>query len=127
MNTHNRKSSAIDFLKSLDPDGPEIVARMNSVNSALSESLVERLYGDVYQRPALELRTRLLVTIGALAAGGDMKPQLIYQTKLAFLNGVTLDEVNEVLLQISVFSGFSRAVNAMNVVDALHKEMNLVR
>src|SRR5436190_15144347 len=108
---------AIEFLRSLDPSGPAIVSEMRSVSAAITDELVGLLYGNIYQRPELTLRERLLVTVAA-AAAGCLQPQLAYQSRLALLNGVSEPELQELCLQVAVFCGFGPAVNAMHVIAA---------
>jgi 4-carboxymuconolactone decarboxylase len=112
-----------DFLRTLDAGGDGIVEHMRGISPAITETLVDLLYGKVYQRSALDLRSRFLISVAAVAACGDMAPQVAYQSKLALQNGVSFEELMEVLLQVSVFCGFARGVNAMKVVAAVRTSL----
>ena len=115
--------SGIEYLKSMDPSGPKIVESLRTISPALADNLVNLLYGDVYQRGGISLRERLLVSVAAAAAAGGMEGQVLYQSKLAMKNGVTFDDLMEVLLQLSVFCGFSRGINAMHIIERARIEL----
>jgi len=110
---------ASDFLDSLDSNSNRALGRMKSKLPWLADSLVNSLYGEVYQRDKLTLRERFFVTIAALITSGSMQPQLAYQTELALKNGVTRDELLEVACQISPFFGYATAINAMAIIDSI--------
>jgi 4-carboxymuconolactone decarboxylase len=108
---------AIEYLRSLDADGPRIVESLRAISPVLADTLLDLLYGNIYQRGTLTFRERVLISLASAAAAGGMEGQVLYQSKLAMRNGVTFDELMEVLLQISVFCGLSRGINAMHIIE----------
>ena len=60
--------------------------------------MVEFAYGDIYRRPALDLRQRQLVTISARTTLGGAEPQLEVRINAALNVGLTAQEVVEALL-----------------------------
>lgn len=109
-----QRQSGYDWLKAHDPEALDVLVELNSGCPELVDKLVKDLYEDLYQRSGLDLKTRLLITIACAASAGSMIPQVTYQSRLALLNGVSLQEIHEVLFHVAVFSGFSHAMNAMN-------------
>lgn len=74
---------------------------------------IEFAFGDIYARDALDLRSRELVAIAALAAKGDSVPQLRVHIASASSSGITKAEILEVLMQTALYAGFPAALNAL--------------
>lgn len=72
------------------------------------------LYGDVWERPGLSKRDRSLVTVAALVAmyRGD---QLKGHIERALANGVTKDEIGEVITHLAFYSGWPTAMTAARI------------
>jgi 4-carboxymuconolactone decarboxylase len=75
--------------------------------------LIEFPFGDIYSRPALDLKSREIATIAALAALGNAQPQLKVHIEGALNVGCTRDEIVEVFMQMAVYAGFPAALNAL--------------
>ena len=93
---------------------PTVVTSLADIAPDLGRYIVEFAYGEVLTRPALELRDRELVTIGALAALGNAAPQLRFHINGALNAGCTRAEVVEALIQVAVYAGFPAAINAFD-------------
>jgi 4-carboxymuconolactone decarboxylase len=74
----------------------------------------EALWGSVWSRPGLTMRLRVLVTLSILCSLQRL-PQLRTYLHSALNLGVDPGEVQEVLIQCSVFAGFPATVNAMEL------------
>jgi 4-carboxymuconolactone decarboxylase len=80
------------------------------------------LAGEIWQRPLLDLRTRSLVTIAALAAAA--RPQgLELNIRMALNNGASRDEVVETLLHLAPYIGFPAAWEALTVAGRVFSEL----
>jgi 4-carboxymuconolactone decarboxylase len=75
--------------------------------------VIEFAFGDIYARKALDLRTRELIAIAALAASGTAGPQLRVHVESAESSGISKPEIVEVLMQIALYAGFPAALNAL--------------
>jgi 4-carboxymuconolactone decarboxylase len=75
--------------------------------------VIEFAFGDIYAREGLDLRSRELIAIAALAASGKAGPQLRVHVESAGKCGISKAEVVEVLMQIALYSGFPTALNAL--------------
>jgi len=80
----------------------------------LAELTDEVLYADVWERPGLSKRDRTLITVAALIAL-NRPEQLRSHLQLARKNGVTKDEVVEVITQLAFYAGWPNAVNAVAI------------
>ena len=87
------------------------------------QDLVTRhAWGDVWTRPGLDHRTRSLITIALLAAGGHQQ-ELNLHVRATRNTGVTSDEVKEVLLQVAVYAGVPAANSAFRIAKSAFEEM----
>ena len=69
------------------------------------------LYNDVWKQPELSPRDRSLVTCSVLAALGK-NAELEHHMKLAVENGVTVDELRGLVVQVAFYAGWPCGVNA---------------
>jgi len=76
--------------------------------------VIEFAFGDIYSRDALDLKSRELIAIAALAASGNARPQLRVHVESAGSAGITRPEIIEVLMQIALYAGFPAALNALS-------------
>lgn len=77
----------------------------------MQEYITRNAWGDVWQRPGLDMKTRSLVTVALLAALGKQH-ELKGHVRGALNNGATAQEIQEVLLHISIYCGVPTAVDA---------------
>lgn len=87
------------------------------------QELVTRYaWGEVWDRPGLDRRSRSCVTLTALVAGGHLD-ELAVHTRAALRNGLTPVEIKEVLLQTAVYCGVPAANSAFRVAQkVIHEE-----
>lgn len=77
----------------------------------IQEHITAKAWGDVWQRPGLELKTRSLITVAMLTALGKQH-ELKAHVRGALNNGATSAEIQEVLLHAAVYCGVPTAVDA---------------
>jgi 4-carboxymuconolactone decarboxylase len=75
--------------------------------------VIEFAFGDIYARKNLDLKSRELVAIAALAASGNAGPQLRVHVESAESVGISKSEVVEIFMQIALYAGFPTALNAL--------------
>ena len=72
--------SRLKKLKEIDGDtGKKVIESLASIAPDLAKYTIEFPFGDIYQRPGLDLKSRELVTVAALTALGTCQPQLNVQ------------------------------------------------
>jgi 4-carboxymuconolactone decarboxylase len=82
-------------------------------------------FGDVWNREGLDRKTRSIVTLAVLTA--LTKPnQLRVHVKGAIANGVSVEEIREVIMHSAVYAGIPTGVEAMNPAMDVLKEMELM-
>jgi 4-carboxymuconolactone decarboxylase len=92
--------------------GEVVIDSLADINPALGHHVAAFVFGDIYDRPGLDPRSRQLVTLGVLTALGGCEPQLKVHIGAALNVGLSHEEITEALLHAAVFCGFPRAVNA---------------
>ena len=87
----------------------------------IQEFITRNAWGDVWQRPGLDMKTRSLITVAFLTALGKQH-ELKGHVRGALNNGATALEIQEVLLHASIYCGLPAAVDAFRtaaeVIDA---------
>ncbi|MFF2653287.1 4-carboxymuconolactone decarboxylase [Streptomyces sp. NPDC058045] len=73
-------------------------------------------WGEVWTRPALDRRTRSCVALTALVAGGHLG-DLAVHVRAALRNGLTPEEIKEVLMQTAVYCGLPAANSAFQIAQ----------
>jgi 4-carboxymuconolactone decarboxylase len=86
----------------------------NDFTADFQELLTRYAWGDVWARPGLDRRTRSCVTIAMLVALGRDR-ELALHLRAALRNGVSADEIKEVLLQAAVYCGVPAANSAFAI------------
>jgi 4-carboxymuconolactone decarboxylase len=77
----------------------------------LQQHITRNAWGDVWQRPGLDLKTRSLVTVAMLTALGKQN-ELKGHVRGALNNGASVQEIQEVLLHATVYCGVPASVEA---------------
>jgi len=79
------------------------------------------LFGDVWERPGLSPRDRSLVTVSALVIGGNTD-QLVSHVRRALKNGVSREELSEVMVHLAFYAGWPKALSAVTVARKVLEE-----
>jgi 4-carboxymuconolactone decarboxylase len=85
------------------------------------ELITRYAWGEVWARPGLDRRTRSCITLTALVAGGHDE-ELALHLGAARRNGLTWDEIKEVLLQAAIYCGVPAANSAFAVAQRVQEE-----
>lgn len=95
----------------------EAAAERTSDLTADFQDLITRYaWGEIWTRPRLDRRTRSAITLTALVARGHFD-ELAIHLKAALRNGLTEDEIKEVLLQSAIYCGVPAANSAFAVAQ----------
>ena len=108
--------------------GPEYVERAvagaDNFNRDFQQIVTEYCWGGTWGRGVLERKTRSVLNLGMLAALGKS-----HEFKLHFRgainNGLTLEELREVLIQIAVYCGIPVGVEAFRNAREVLEDMNI--
>ena len=102
-----------EMVPGLIPDGATGL-RDGGFADELGDMSVDHVFGALWTRPGLDRRSRSLVTLGALIAlrAGD---ELKYHVPIALRNGLTVEEIEEVIYHMAGYVGYPAAATARNV------------
>ena len=88
----------------------------------MQELVTEYCWGDVWNRPGLDRRTRSLLNLAMLTAL-NRPHELRLHVRGALNNGVSKDEIREVFLQTAIYCGVPAAIDAFRQAREVFKEM----
>ena len=92
------------------------VAGTTPLTEPFQDFITRYAWGEVWSRPGLTRPERSIVTLTALAALGR-EHELALHVKAALRNGLTADQIGEVLLQVAVYAGVPAANRAFTVAQ----------
>ncbi|MHB1605736.1 MAG: carboxymuconolactone decarboxylase family protein [Leptospirales bacterium] len=99
-----------------------VLDSLSEVSPDLGRYIVEFVYGDVFGRSGLDLKSREMVTVGILAALGNASTQLRVHINSALNVGCTREEIVETLIQTAVYAGFPAALNGTAIAREVFEE-----
>ena len=94
---------------------------MQEVAPRLAEYTADVLFGDVWERPGLSKRDRSLIVVATLTAL-YRTDQLRGHIRRALDNGVTREEIGEVITHMAFYAGWPVAANAVRVAKEVFDE-----
>ena len=94
------------------------IERTTEFTSDFQDLITRYAWGDIWARPGLDRRTRSCVTLTALVALGR-EHELAMHVRAALRNGLTPDEIGEVLLQCAVYCGLPAANGAFAIAQGV--------
>ena len=111
---NTRYQQGLDKLREIDGEaGQRVIDALAPIAPDFARYLIEFPFGDIYSRPQLDLKSREIATVAALAALGNAAPQLKVHVHAALNVGCSRAEVVEVLMQIAIYAGFPAALNGL--------------
>lgn len=124
---NERFESGLRKLQEIDGEaGKRVIDSLASIAPDLAKYTIEFPFGDIYQRPGLDLKSREIATVAALTALGHCLPQLNVHINGALNVGCKPEEIIEVIIQMAVYAGFPAALNAMFVAKEVFQERNII-
>jgi 4-carboxymuconolactone decarboxylase len=102
------------------------LARRNDFNTEFQDFITRYAWGETWTRPGLDRHTRSLLTVGLMVAlnrGDEFK----LHVRAAFNNGVTRDQIKEVLLHCAIYAGVPAANTAFHLAQDVFNEMDAGR
>ena len=90
-------------------------------NAEFQDMITRYAWGEIWTREGLPRHTRSLLTIAMMVAL-NRSEELALHLRAAKNNGVTRDEIKEVLLQTAIYCGVPAANSAFHVADSIFRE-----
>ena len=126
----DRYQQGLDKLMELtkpDSDNPtghmDIGEGFKDIAPDLSKYVVEFAFGDIYARPGIDNKQKVLTTISALVAQGT--PQIEMHVKTGLTVGLTPEEIVGCIMHLIPYTGFPRALNALKAAQQVFAEQGV--
>lgn len=97
------------------------IRNQTDVTADFQDFITRVAWGDVWQRPGIDRRMRSVSVISSLIAHGHHE-ELEMHLRAALRNGLTVDEVKEVILQTAIYSGVPAANTAFRIAQQVYGE-----
>ncbi len=103
-------------------DSSLAAAQADPFTRPLQEFVTQYCWGEIWGRPGLDRKTRSLINLAMLTALNRPHEVKIH-LRGALNNGVTKEEIMEVLLQTMIYCGVPAAIDSFRIAKALFKEL----
>ncbi|MGC4249917.1 MAG: carboxymuconolactone decarboxylase family protein [Sphingobium sp.] len=97
---------------------------IGDVAPKLAEMTDEVLFGDIWERPGLSKRDRSVITVSILAAQYRIQ-QLPFHIGYALDNGVTREELTELITHATLYSGWPAGMSAIQIAKKVFEERGI--
>jgi 4-carboxymuconolactone decarboxylase len=97
------------------------IERTTEFTSEFQDLITRYAWGEIWTRPGLDRKTRSAVAVTALVARGHWE-ELAMHVRAARRNGVTDDELKEILLQCAIYCGVPAANHAFAIAQRVLDE-----
>jgi 4-carboxymuconolactone decarboxylase len=99
------------------------LARRNEFTGEFQALITRYAWGEIWTRPGLPRHTRSLLTVGLMVAL-NRPDEFRLHVRAAFSNGVTRDEIREVLLHCAIYAGVPAANSAFHMAEEVFAQMD---
>jgi 4-carboxymuconolactone decarboxylase len=102
------------------------MAGADSFSMPMQELSTEYCWGHVWTRPGLELRERSLINIAMISAL-NRPHELKLHVKAALNNGLTREQIREVILQVAVYCGVPAGIDSTRIAREAFAEVDAAK
>ena len=103
----------------------DIFKELEDIAPDLGRFIVEFPYSEIYTREEVDLKTRELCTVAALTTLGTI-PQLKDHINAALAVGNSPREIVEIIMQMTAYAGFPKAINAIMAAKEVFAQKDLL-
>jgi 4-carboxymuconolactone decarboxylase len=100
------------------------ISSADDFNRPLQELVTQYCWGEVWGRPGLDRKTRSMLNLAMISAL-NRPHEVKMHVKGAINNGLTKDQIMEVLLQVAIYCGVPAAVDSFRIAREAFKEMGI--
>lgn len=102
-------------------------ANRNAFNGEFLDLIQRYAWGDIWQRPHFDDRTRRVLVIGTMVALGQWGEFQLHVRAALTEGGFTPDDIKEILLQQAIYCGVPAANHAVKEANAIIQELGLLK
>ena len=96
----------------------------DSFNMPLQELVTTYCWGEIWGRPGLDRKTRSMLNLAMISAL-NRPHEVKAHVRGAINNGLTKEDIQEVLLQVAIYCGVPAAVDSFRIARETFKEMGI--
>ena len=100
------------------------ISSADDFNRPLQELVTQYCWGEIWGRPGLDRKTRSMLNLAMISAL-NRPHEVKMHVKGAINNGLTKDQIMEVLLQVAIYCGVPAAVDSFRIAKEAFKEMGI--
>jgi 4-carboxymuconolactone decarboxylase len=100
------------------------LATADDFNRPMQELTTQYCWGEIWGRPGLDRRTRSIINLAMISAL-NRPHELKAHVKGAIANGLSKDDIREVLLQVAIYCGIPAGVDSFRVAQETFKELGI--
>ena len=125
MNDEDRYEAGMQVRRAVlgDAHVDRSLANRTEVTEEFQNFITRYAWGEIWTREGLPRHTRSLLTISMMVAL-NRSEELALHLRAARNNGVTRDEIKEVLLQTAIYCGVPAANSAFHLADRIFREQD---
>lgn len=102
------------------------LSQLTPLNDEFQNFITRYAWGDIWTRPGLERHTRSMITIAMLIAL-NREAELKMHLRAAFNNGVTRDELKELIMHSALYCGLPAANATMHLAQQVFDELDAAK
>ena len=99
-------------------------SKMNGFNGPFQDLITRYAWGEIWTRPGLERKTRSCMTLSMMIALGAWDEFRLH-VRAAFNNGLTVQDIQEVILQAAIYCGVPKANHAIKEAEAIFADLGI--
>lgn len=124
MDEHERYDSGLTVRRAVlgDAHVERTLTRKNAFNAEFQDLITRYAWGEIWTRPGLPRHTRSLITVAMMVAL-NRGEEFRLHVRAAFNNGVTREQIKEVLLQCAIYCGVPAANSAFHAAEEVFAQM----
>ncbi len=128
MDEHERYTAGMAVRRTVlgDAHVDRTLKNSNPFNSEFQQLITRYAWGEIWSRPGLARHSRSLITVAMLVAL-NRADELRLHLRAAANNGVTREQIKEVLLQSAIYCGVPAANSAFHLAQEVFNEMDAGR
>ncbi|TMG91618.1 MAG: 4-carboxymuconolactone decarboxylase [Betaproteobacteria bacterium] len=125
MEERERYSNGLEVRRAVlgDAHVDRALTRANAFNQEFQELITRYAWGEIWTRPGLPRHTRSLITVAMMVAL-NRPDEFRLHVRAAFNNGVTRDQIKEVLLQTAIYCGVPAANSAFHLAEEVFAQLD---
>ncbi|QIM69591.1 carboxymuconolactone decarboxylase family protein [Basfia succiniciproducens] len=122
---HNQQllEEGLKKLKEIDgSQADKVMDALSDIAPDLGKYIISFAFGEIYNRPRLDLQQRELITLSALASQGGCEKQLHVHIHASLNVGLSRKQIVETFIQCIPYLGFPKVLNAVFVAKEVFSE-----